>query len=347
MLKFEQIIIENLSISYVGNKSHEELLLCSEKIVEPNEALSGVLMKYFLSPFKSDEFYNFHHESDLKLNEVFTYASEIFDNPESLHSQSVNLARHLYEQSTHPKIKAGEFYVVYFNDCIIDGKTTDAVGLFKSENKDTFLKVEQTKENFEINFDDGININKLDKGCLIFNIEKEKGFVVAIVDNAGKGSEAQYWKDDFLHIRPRSDNYHDTKNILTLCKNFVVKKLPNEFEVSKAEQADLLNKSVQYFKENESFGMDDFTRDVMQDPEVINSFNNYREQFTEDYDIPISNEFEISPQAVKKQQRVFKSVIKLDKNFHIYVHGKKELIEKGFDNEKGMSYYKVYFKEEN
>ena len=48
-------------------------------------------------------------------------------------------------------------------------------------------------------------------------------------------------------------------------------------------------------------------------------------------------------QAVKKQARVFKSVIKLDKNFHIYVHGNRELIEKGYDGAMGKHYYKIYF----
>jgi hypothetical protein len=55
----------------------------------------------------------------------------------------------------------------------------------------------------------------------------------------------------------------------------------------------------------------------------------------------------ISGTAVKKQARVFKSVLKLDKNFHIYIHGNKELIEKGYDEQLQMNYYKVYFKEEN
>ena len=43
----------------------------------------------------------------------------------------------LYEQSKHPNIKQGDLYVVHFKDCILDGETIDAIGLFKSENKDT------------------------------------------------------------------------------------------------------------------------------------------------------------------------------------------------------------------
>ena len=41
----------------------------------------------------------------------------------------------------HPQIKSGEFYVVYFSDCRFGGKPTDALGLFKSETRDTFLDV--------------------------------------------------------------------------------------------------------------------------------------------------------------------------------------------------------------
>lgn len=47
--------------------------------------------------------------------------------------QANNLARHLYEQSIHPNIKIGEFYVVLLEGCEIDGEETSAIGLFKSE----------------------------------------------------------------------------------------------------------------------------------------------------------------------------------------------------------------------
>ena len=46
---------------------------------------------------------------------------------------------------------------------------------------------------------------------------------------------------------------------------------------------------------------------------------------------------------LKKEMKVLKSVIKLDKNFHIYVHGRRDLIERGFDEGKGKKYYKVFF----
>ncbi len=257
----------------------------------------------------------------------------------------VSLAKHLYEQSTHPKIKGGEFYTVYFKDYILDGEVVDAIGLFKSENKDTFLKVFPSGEDFEIESQQGININKLDKGCLIFNTERENGYVVAVVDNTNKGVEAQYWMDDFLHIRQRKDEYHNTQNILSLCKNFVKNELPQHFEVSKADQVDLLNKSVKFFKDNENFNMTEFANEVIGQPDIINSFNQFKSSFQQDYDVEIADNFAISESAVKKQARSLKSVIKLDKNFHIYIHGDRELIEQGED--KKGKFYKVYYQEEN
>jgi hypothetical protein len=126
----------------------------------------------------------------------------------------------------------------------------------------------------------------------------------------------------------------------------VTQKLDDEFELSKADKIDLLNRSMKYFNEKETFDLDEFTGEVIGNPKAIESFKNFKNQFETEYESPIGDTFEISGNAVKKQSRVYKSVLKLDKNFHIYIHGDKELIEKGFDEDKHLNYYKVYFKEE-
>jgi hypothetical protein len=59
----------------------------------------------------------------------------------------------------------------------------------------------------------------------------------------------------------------------------------------------------------------------------------------------VADSFEISTQAVKKQARIFKSVLKLDKNFHIYIHGNRDMIEQGVEKD-GRKYYKIYFENE-
>jgi hypothetical protein len=84
----------------------------------------------------------------------------------------------------------------------------------------------------------------------------------------------------------------------------------------------------------------------MQQPAIIDSFNAYKSDFEQERDLQINQNFDISAAAVKKQSRVLKSVIKLDKNFHIYVHGNRDFIEKGYDEATGLHYYKLMFKEE-
>ena len=56
------------------------------------------------------------------------------------------------------------------------------------------------------------------------------------------------------------------------------------------------------------------------------------------------NQFEINSTAVKKIQRHFKSIIKLDQNFQIHIHGDQKLLEQGED-EKGK-FYQLYFEKE-
>jgi len=346
MLYKEYITIKSIIVHEVGNKLNQDIIHFSKSLLSVDENVMKILRNYFISAFKSDDYLNFHHETDLNLNEAFVYVSKIFDNPEQLHEQSINLAKHLYEQSTHPKIKSGEFYVVYFKDCIVDGTTTDAIGLFKSENKDTFLKVYPQGDGFEIESQKGMNINKLDKGCLIFNMEKENGYMVSVVDNTNKGTEAKYWTDDFLHVKPRKDEYHNTQNVMSLCKNFIKEGIPEGLDISKADQVDFLNKAVEYFKKNEDFDMSDFKKVVMRKPEVVESFNQYQSEYEFARELAVLDRFSISEAAVKKQARALKSVIKLDKNFHIYVHGDRDMIEQGTDEE-GRKYYKIYYTQES
>jgi len=336
--------IEAISIHWIGNKAGDEGIIVSKTNIRIQSELSNLMTHYFVSGFKQQEFYQLFHDTDLKYNEVFDFISDIFDKPDIAHEQSVNLAKHLYEQSTHPKIKGGEFYVVYFKDCKIDGKTIDAVGLFKSENKDTFLKVYPSGDGFKIESQQGVNINKLDKGALIFNTDKENGYIVAIVDNTNRGAGANYWIYDFLHVRQRKDEYYNTQNMMALAKNFVLKELPKTFDVYKTDQAELLNKTTKFFKANDTFDIKEFANEVIAQPEVIDSFNQYKDSYSKERDIEFSDSFRISDTAVKRQARAFKSVIKLDTNFHIYIHGDRQLIEQGEDN-KGK-FYKVYYKEE-
>ncbi len=346
MLGFSETIIGQLVVHKVGSKYNDENIRLSKDILKLDDEIKALLSTYFLTPFKTDEYFKFNHESDLNLNEVYHYATKIFEDSSMIYDQSINLAKHLYENSTHPNIKGGEFYTVYFQNIEFNNEHVDAIGLFKSETRETFLKVYPHESNFIIESEQGIDIKKLDKGCLILNCEKENGFIVATIDKVNKGEDARFWIDDFLKIKQREDEYYHTENVMKMYKDFVTKELPAEYEVAKADQVDLINKSKKFFKEADNFQLEDFSEKVIEDKDLIESFNHYKKVYESDNEIQISDEFQISGSAVKKQSRVYKSVIKLDKNFHIYVHGNREYITKGYDEKTGMQYYQVFFKEE-
>ena len=336
--------VEKIIVHFVGNKNNGEGISFSNDTVSVVENVEKDVITLFQNSFTSNELYEFYYVPDLRLNPICNFVSMIFENKNDFLNQSQNCARHLYEQSTHPKIKGGEFYTVYFKDCILDGDTVDAVGLFKSENKDTFLKVLREDGSFNLLSEQGINIKKLDKGCLIFNKEKENGYVVAVVDNTNKGIEAQYWIDDFLHVRQRKDEYANTQNFMTFAKDFVTKELPNEFEVTKADQIDLLNKSLKFFKEKDTFNIEEFANEVIEQPEVIEKFHQYKREYEEESQIAIDDYFTISESARKKQQRSYKRVIRLDQKIQIIIDGNRENVEQGED-ERGK-FYKVYYRQE-
>ena len=351
MVTFFEASLNTISVHHVGNPSQNEMYALSDAPLQlKDEIIPNLLMQYFLKPFeKANEVYHLTHSSgDLNLNEIFHFVTKVFDEKEKFHEASELIAKFLFKVTTHPNIKGGELYVSYFNKVQIEGNLMDAIGIFKSENKETYLKVYPDEGGFQVDYEENaININKLDKGVLIFNIEKENGYKVVVIDKATGGQDAAvYWKDDFLQLKIRNDSFNQTNNTLGIYKNFVTQKLDDEFEMSKADKIDLLNRSMKYFKEKETFDMDEFTGEVIGNPAAIESFRTFKNQYEQEFDSPIADTFEISGNAVKKQARDYKSVLKLDKNFHIYIHGDKQLIEKGFDDDKAMNYYKVYFKEE-
>lgn len=348
MTGIDSVQLQQVIVHKVGNPSRgEDLKLSVNPLTLNDEIVRGLLNRYFLSAFNENEHYHFTHLSDVQMNEVYNYVKGIFEEPDHFVQQSVLLAQYLYSKSTHVKVKEGELYVVLFNDVPFEGEQVRAVGIFKSETKETFLKVFQHGQSWEVIQEEGVNINKLDKGCLVFNTNLEDGYKVCVVDNTNKQNDAQYWVTDFLQVQPYADSYHHTDKYLSLCKNFITNEYPEKFEVSKSDQIDLLNRSMEYFKTKEQFNMQEFASEVIHHQEVVDTFMDYKRNFESSRNFEIEDGFDINLSAVKKQQRVFKTVLKLDKNFHIYIHGRRDLIEKGVDEMSGKKYYKLFYDEES
>jgi len=347
MTGIDQVELQKVIVHQVGNPTRGEALKLSVNPLTLNDELvRGLLNKYFLGAFNTDEKYHFTHLSDVQLNEVYHYVGQIFEHPDRFVEISHLLAQFLYSKSTHARVKEGELYVVHFNRIPLDGEEVQAIGLFKSESKETFLKVFPHGESFEVIQEEGININKLDKGCLIFHKDTQEGFVCCVVDSTNKQQESQYWVQDFLQVERISNHYHFTDQTLDLCKKFITEEYPEKFEVSKSDQIELMNRSMEFFKTRDQFNMEDFSREVIHHEEVVDSFMHYKKNFEQNRGMEIQDEFDIHLSAVKKQSKFFKAILKLDKNFHVYIHGRKDLMERGFDESVGKKFYKLYFDEE-
>ncbi|MEA1787118.1 nucleoid-associated protein [Arenibacter sp. GZD96] len=341
--------IETISLHRVGNKNKNESLFLSQEPFALNDETTGLLKEYFFKPFreKEENYFKLSHEVDLEFNPVYKMASAIFADPDSVHEQSKAIATHLFEQSNHPHIKSGEVYVAYLSGMYVDNVKLDAVGIFKSELKQDFLQFTEKEGNLDILIQQGININKLDKGCLIFNTNKEEGYKVLSVDS--NRYDAKYWLENFLEVAVLADENFLTKNYLKFCQNFakdVV--LPAE---DKQQEVLFMNRAVNHFAKNDAFEETNFLNEVMENPEFIPEFKNYKVDKGAKYSIEDVSNFDIANKAVSEARKKIKNVIHLDTNIQIRLDfinpdSAEKFVEKGWDEERLMYYYLVYFNKE-
>lgn len=341
--------IESISIHRVGNKNKNEGIFLSKEPFRLNDETTGLLKEYFFKPFreKEENYYKLANEVDVEFNELYKIVTEIFEDPSKAHLNSKKVASLLFEQSNHPHIKSGEVYVAYLSNLLLDNKKVDAIGIFKSELKHDFIQFEEKNSNLDIVIQQGININKLDKGCLIFNVEKEEGYKVLSVDS--NKYDTKYWIENFLGVEPLSDDNFKTKNYLKFCQDFAKEVvLPAE---DKQQEVLFMNRAVNHFAKNDAFEESTFLNEVMENPELIPEFKHYKIEKGPKFSIEDVSTFDIANKAVSDARKKIKNVINLDTNIQIKMdfinpESAEKFVEKGWDEERQMYYYLVYFNKE-
>ena len=79
MIKRQKVSIKDLVIHKVGNKFNGTKNVFSDTTVHFDEATYQLISPYLLKPFVSVvETYRFNHHSDINLNEINTYAEQLF-----------------------------------------------------------------------------------------------------------------------------------------------------------------------------------------------------------------------------------------------------------------------------
>ncbi|MDJ0646375.1 MAG: nucleoid-associated protein [Flavobacteriaceae bacterium] len=349
MIKRNKALISKFIIHKVGNKFNEATNVFSENSITFDEESYKTMVPFLLKPFASVvESYRFHHHADINLNEINTYAKQVFADDATFVEVSKNIVNHLYEQSNSAQIKTGDVLIALVEGIEYRDAETNALGIFKIENKVDFFQTYLENNSFEVFLQKGISTKKIDKGCLILNSSDDEGNTVLSVDN--NNYDAHYWIQNFLNIKYANDANRHTQVYLELCKDFSEEVIKEQ--LGSHHQNQFLARTVDFFKENETLNVHDFKDTVFDEDTNKQLFDNYKNEFQEINNLVVFNQFPVAEAVVKKQKRAFKTEIKLDTNIQIKLDidapdAAEEYLEKGYDEQKKMKYYKVYFNEED
>tara|TARA_R110000868_G_scaffold194178_3_gene439530 strand:- start:25054 stop:26103 length:1050 start_codon:yes stop_codon:yes gene_type:complete len=337
--------ISKFIIHKVGNKFNDTKNVFSEKLVDFDEASYDLMLPFLLRPFGSVvQSYRFNHHANISLNEINSYSNQLFNEDDAFIEVSKHIVTHLYEQSTSVNIKTGDVLVVMFEGIEFNEITTNAIGVFKIESKVNFFQTYLENKSYDVLVQKGISSKKVDKGCLILNQTDAEGNIILSVDN--NSYDAQYWINHFLNIKYADDSNNHTQQYIKLCKGFSTEILKTSYGAQ--EQNTFLAKTIDFFKENEVVKVERFKEDVFEDDKHKTLFDDYKKTFEGEQNIVIRNQFDVAERVVTKEKKKIKTDIKLDTNIQIKLdidapEAAREFLERGYDDEKKMHYYKVFF----
>lgn len=324
-------------VQRVGNKSNDDGVSFSDSLCQM-DGVEEHLLSLINSSFRFDDWKQFFFIDGLELNPTYRFVSKIFNDESCLVKQANNLARHLYEQSIHPNIKIGEFYVVLLESCEIDGVETNAIGLFKSEVMETVLTVKMEKNHLVLSPEMGMSLKKLEKGCIVFNVDKENGYKVTVVDNTSSKIDAHYWADNFLHVRDCNDDYHQTAKLVDMFTGFV----QLQKEESAIDSAITAKKTVELLKSEEVLQVDELANRICDSVEQKKAFETYRQAYEEEHG-SFNDAVNVVAKAANRKPVTKMNILKLGKDFEVKIINPNADIIAGKDNLKGKNYYTLYY----
>ena len=347
----DQAFITQSIVHKVGNKALDEDNVFSHDRLnfEEDEGLYDLLMGMNTAAFqKQNQYFKFNHNTHLNLNEVYTYCKNIFEDPsENFIENSKHICAHLYEQSGFPQIKKGDVIISHLNDLQLDGELLEAIVILKIERQSHFFQTTNNGNHLGLKIDKGIDPSKLDKGCMIFRTEEEEGYKVISIDF--NRYDAAYWKQQFLNVVEADDTHAQTKHFMEMCKSFSDRVVKSEY--GKQEQVNFLSESVSYMAKQDAISPSKFEEDVASQSDLQAEFSKFREEFEKRKDIEFWDEFEVSANVFTQERKKLKSEIKLDTGIDLKLQADdpeslKKYLERCYDPEKDMHYYKVYFNNE-
>lgn len=333
--------IVRMIVHTVGNKDREEGVGFSKKELDFKE-IKGDVENLIEKSFNMSDQYQFYFEPDINLNPIYTFVRTMFSEPDRFVEQSNLIAKILYERSNRPNIKGGELNVIYLSDCEIDGDQVDAIALLKMEQKEMMVRYVRDENGVKVVREEGINLAKVDKGCLIYNVKEDDGYRLAVVNKLLKNEDKKYWVEDFLHVRSCQGSYRQTTSLIGLCKDFMKEGLT---DCDKMQKSLIAARAQNAIIANEEIDLDEFADEVFQSATLADRFIEYKE--TSEYAAELPNDgFKIEKKIPKRMVAMPSNVIHLDGNFDIVVKGGEENIMRGVDGRNGMKFYKLFYQSE-
>lgn len=346
MVDFQAVTLEQVSVHLCGNKAREEGTRASAAPMTLDGVQRHLMLDYFLNSLNLDAWYKFKFVMPFEdKEEIHATSSSIFNSNDLVfHDRSTRILNALYDLGNNPMVKSGELYVAYFKDILVNDELVDGLGIFKTEAPEAFLQLKAVDgADFNVVFEQGHR--KLRHAALILDTYADDGYRILTSDEK-KYADQQYWFENFLNIEAVEDDAFHTKEYMTLVSGFindVVSKVEDKLSI-----AEVSLQAQEYFDQNSVFDYNEFRHSVIDGDENRKMFDTYVQENTT---IPqrLAKDFTIHASVAKKMRKHFKGLIKLDTGVELKITNTEpdEVIERAFDEEKQMFYYKVYFNQES
>lgn len=348
MINRQDACLSKLVVHHIGNEAnHANLRFAPECHMLDDLDLNQILISYFLDQYKVPEFYQFSaNNGDFSRHPLHGSITKIFNDSSLLYEESKKIALHLFEQISHLHETESNVYLASIQNILLEDEYVEAIAIVRADEKDSFLNVDSNLNKRSIKSSLGTSIAKMVRGCLILNTEKSTGYKILCIDQA-KGIAANIWRNEFLSVTPYFNSYRNTTEFIKLTAGFIKNNYTNEDSPNILEEAEYLQKTLDYVKQNDQISIDDYKDKVLKTSRVMEAFDLYTNDNNSSYsNANERNKIEVSELALKQYAKVYKSVLKLDKNFHVYIHGDHSKISRGVD-EFGRKYYQLYYEEES
>jgi hypothetical protein len=342
MIDITGIKIREVFIHCVGNQLRNEGVAYSDVAQKfaPQDELP--LIQFLFGHSDRLNSYAFTHSVDTGLNAVRSLASAISSEIGSFKRVSSDIAAHLYSVSNHPRVRAGNLFVGIFDGIRIAGNSSAALGIFKSDTVSDFIKVNVKDGKASFKVDQGAAVTSLDKVGLVFLSRQTKPETV--LSACARGEDAVFWNERFLQLTPVHSAKADTKACLDMCRAFAMRGGgPSE----DPERLLFLNRSLQFFETSEKYDDAEFSS-VFTSKTQEDNFVVYKTEREVDGKASVPGHFIIDKTVVRKERTKFEKNVRLDAHIEIRLRFQnhqemKKRVEQGFDREKGMSFYKLYY----